>query len=604
MSIGLDNNYALLVGIGDCVDDGWSLPATVNDVEALKSLLTDSTRCGYIDDEQHLLLLKNETATKEGILAGLKWLEEKAKSDSEATVVIYYSGHGYLDKHTQKYYLVPHDNNNLLPAEYFNQALQKIQAKRLLVVIDSCHAGGMTAKDEILPMAFPAKELVADLKEELNADLKLNKLKQGKGRAVFSSSTGEQKSWVQGDRSIFTSHFLEALQGAGSHLGENEVFVSNLITYLKTNVELSTRKFDKKQTPFFEFVGEDFPVALLPENWSPPQSTINEDLYIEQPVVKSCYDDILQPGCLLRIKAPWKMGKTTLMSRILKHAANSHKYRTAVVNVRDATKADFSNLDEFLKWFCANVAISLKIENSSINPNEYWNRSMGNGKNKCKTYFEKYLLPGNSPLALAIDEIDRIIPYQEIAGEFLAMLRARHENAKTDTDNEWAKLRLVVVYAEEYREIDPNQSPFNAGIPVELTELNSEQVQDLAQQYQLNWDTHQVEQIMDMLGGHPYLIHEVIKKLKQQNISINELLENAPTNKGIYREHLLRLQSKLEQSQLLYAAFKEILTAEVPVELNLELARQLDNLGLVKLDDSNRCAIVRYKLYRQYFISL
>ncbi|MDZ8237300.1 MAG: AAA-like domain-containing protein [Nostoc sp. ChiQUE01a] len=585
---GLDNNYALLVGVGKCFDERWSLAATVNDVEALKSLLIDSNRCGYIDNEQHVRSLHDEAATKEKILAGLKWLEEKAKSDSEATVVIYYSGHGYLDKHTKKYYLVPHDNNNLLPAEDFNQALQKIQPKRLLVVIDSCHAEGMTAKDEILPMAFFAKELFKELQ--------LNKLKEGEGRAVFSSSTGEQNSWIVGGKnSIYTYHFLEALQGAGNQLGEDKVLVSHLRTYLEINVPLSAQKLNKTQTPVFEFEG-DFPVALLPENFSPSQFTTNEDLYIEQPVVKSCYDDILKSGCLLRIQAPWKMGKTTLMSRIQQCAANDNRLRTAVLNLRSA---DFESLEKFLKWFC--ISVSKKL-NLTPKVDEYWS-DKENNKLNCQDYFEKYLLQDKQPLALFLDDVDKIFAYGNIAKDFLNLIRVWHEAA--NSEEIWKQFRVVMIHTEIYYEEDINQSSLNVGRERRSTDLefSPKEVQELGKKYGLDLTPDQVKQLMDMVGGHPYLVATALDKLKLKNKTIEELLHDATTQAGIYRQLLHRYEKKFQEDTELRASFKKVVMADKPIEshaqLNLKQRRKLENLGLVKLQGNG--VVPCYELYRKYF---
>ena len=323
------------------------------------------------------------------------------------------------------------------------------------------------------------------------------------------------------------------------------------------------------------------------------------DFYVEPPVIKSCYHEILKSGCLLRIKAPWKMGKTELMSRVLNYAANQG-YRIAVLNLRDATTTDFSDLNQYLKWFCTSVTISITKEPLDTNPvDEHWNKSIGNVKNKCKTYFEKYLLPGESPLALALDEVDRVFPHQEIAGEFLGMLRTRHEDAKTRQI--WGQFRQVLVYTEDYCEIDINQSPFNAGIPIQLAELSPKQVQNLAQPYGLNLDTAQVNQLMDMIGGHPYLVQEAVKNVTQHGISFDELLEKAPTKAGIYSDHLQRYWRRLQLSQELAIAFNEVVMADKPVELNPDRADQLHNLGLVKLESEG--AIPRYELYRLYFRS-
>ncbi|NER97832.1 MAG: tetratricopeptide repeat protein [Symploca sp. SIO1B1] len=264
----LSHNYALLIGVGESTYPRWSLPVTVKDTQALKSLLTDQNLCGYINDEQHLRLLQDAIATNQSILAGLDWLKQQATADSEATVLVYYSGHGWLDDSTGKYYLIPHDvepfdiPNSALAADTFKQALRQIPAKRLLVIIDSCHAAGTaTAKNRqaklILPGGFVPTALPQDLIDEL---------KQGSGRAVFTSSAGEQQSWIRpdGNMSIYTYHFLEALQGAGNQPGDKVVTVSNLMNYVGKTVPASTQQLcQAEQTPFFDIATEDFPVALL-----------------------------------------------------------------------------------------------------------------------------------------------------------------------------------------------------------------------------------------------------------------------------------------------------------------------------------------------------
>jgi len=264
----LSHNYALLIGIGESAYPQWSLPVAVKDIQALKFILVNPNLCSYIDDEQHLRLLHDAGATKESILDGLNWLQQQAAADSEATVLIYYSGHAWLDDSTGKYYLIPHDVtpfdflNSSLPADTFTQALRQIPAKRLLVIIDSCHAAGMaTAENEQAKLKLPGNFLPVALPKNL-----IEESKQGTGRAVFASSTGKQQSWVFPDSSmsIYTFHFLEALQGAGNQPGDKVVRVSNLMNYVGKTVSKTAQQLcQAEQTPFFDLAAEDFPIALL-----------------------------------------------------------------------------------------------------------------------------------------------------------------------------------------------------------------------------------------------------------------------------------------------------------------------------------------------------
>lgn len=320
--------------------------------------------------------------------------------------------------------------------------------------------------------------------------------------------------------------------------------------------------------------------------------------YIERPPLEErCYLEIGKPGCLLRIKAPWQTGKTELISRIINYAAQQG-YRTAVLNLRDVTQEDFSNLDKFLQWFCSIVADRLEL---TASVEEHWQKSIGNSKIKCRSYFEKYLLPDESPLALALDEVDRIFPYREIASEFLGMLRTWHEDAKTRQI--WRQFRQIVLHSEIYTEVDINQSPFNAGCEMTLTDFNQKQVLDLAQKYGLEWDTAKVTQLMAVVGGHPYLAGEALKHIAQQDTTFEEFLRTSHTAGGIYSRHLERHWRNLQSNPELAAAFKQIVTTDSSVKfnsnLNQNMAVKLNDLGMVKL--LNNSATARYELYRKYF---
>ncbi len=259
------HGYALLIGVGESAYSRWSLPVTVKDMQALRGVLTDPALCGYPDDEAHIRLLHDASATRQAILDGLAWLAAAAAADSEATAVVFFSGHGWTDG-AGNFYLLPHDvepfdlAGSALPAATFTAALRQVRAARLLVFVDSCHAGGMaTAKDAAikLPAGFTQAALPKGVAGEL---------KQGAGRAVFSSSTGAQLSWVRPDAglSLFTYHLIEALQGAGNRPGDDTVRVANLMGHLGRAVPQSASELcGAEQTPFFDTATEDFPVALL-----------------------------------------------------------------------------------------------------------------------------------------------------------------------------------------------------------------------------------------------------------------------------------------------------------------------------------------------------
>jgi hypothetical protein len=143
-----------------------------------------------------------------------------------------------------------------------------------------------------------------------------------------------------------------------------------------------------------------------------------------------------------------------------------------------------------------------------------------------------------------------------------------------------------------------NQSPFNVGLPVELSEFSAEQVDDLARRHRLNWQTDRVEMLMAAIGGHPYLVRLALYHLAR-DLDLKQLLEMAPTEAGLYGEHLRRHLWNLEQHPNLVAAMKEVVNATNPVRLDTMQAFQLHSMGLINLA-GNDCT-PRCNLYRLYF---
>ena len=260
--------YALLVGVGESAYPAWSLPVTVKDIQAIRSILTDPNLCAYPGGDRHIRQIHDKTATKAAIVDGLAWLKAQAAADPDATAVVFYSGHGWLDQSTDQYYLIPHDvepydvANSALPAQEFRDALREIKAKRLLVMIDCCHAEGMAAAKK----GPAAIKLPPGLVQTAPPKGLVEQLKQGEGRAVFTSSRGQQLSWIRpdGSLSVYTHHLIEALQGAGNKPGDTVVHLSNLMNHLGKAVPESARTlYQAEQVPFFDTAAEDFAVAML-----------------------------------------------------------------------------------------------------------------------------------------------------------------------------------------------------------------------------------------------------------------------------------------------------------------------------------------------------
>lgn len=373
--------------------------------------------------------------------------------------------------------------------------------------------------------------------------------------------------------------------GFKNETGERLSFRDDLIElFCKYKKELVSNELCGRSNPDEE---PEFPDGQVP---------LDSPFYVERlPIEPRCYEEILQSGSLIRIKAPKLTGKTSLMTRILAQAGK-HQYRVVELNLLEADVSVITNLDTLLRWFCLRIGKQLELENQL---DYYWDTKLLSSNSNCSVYFEEYLLPQiNCPLALGLDEVDRIFSYPEIASDFFGLLRLWHEKAKRL--NIWKQFRLIVVHSTEvYIPLNIDQSPFNVGLPVELPEFTSEQVQDLQRRYRLAWNNDQVGQLMDMVGGHPYLVRLAMYHVKRHGLKLEQLLSTAPTEEGIYKDHLRRLLGNLQKNSVLLEVFKKVVTASVPVRLEQMQVYKLLSMGLVKLRDDK--VIPSCNLYRQYF---
>ncbi|MBD2518978.1 AAA-like domain-containing protein [Nostoc sp. FACHB-973] len=164
------------------------------------------------------------------------------------------------------------------------------------------------------------------------------------------------------------------------------------------------------------------------------QVGLDSAFYIERPLIEAdCYERIVKPGALIRIKAPRQMGKSSLMERILHHSTQQG-YQTASLNFQLADGVALQNLDKFLQWFCASIARKLNLPDKL---DKYWQGKLGS-KDKCTDYFEGYLLAEiPEPLALGLDEVDEVFQYHQVAADFFG-----HKPIKIDR-KEAFKLRSM-----------------------------------------------------------------------------------------------------------------------------------------------------------------
>ncbi|MDZ8096964.1 MAG: caspase family protein [Nostoc sp. DedQUE05] len=220
--------YAVIVGVGA------DLPVTIDDATAIANLLRDSSRCAY--PVEQVRLLTGQEANARNILSALSWLADVTGKDD--TVIVYFSGHGM---ETPDYYLMPYGYNlgNLqgtaILGSTFTQHLQAIQAQKLLVILDCCHAGGQAEAKGAIKSPLPPSAIA--------------QLGSSSGRVILASSRKDEVSWTGQPYSVFTAALLEAMAGYGAFEQDGYARILDLAMWVGRKVPERTKD---KQHPIIK----------------------------------------------------------------------------------------------------------------------------------------------------------------------------------------------------------------------------------------------------------------------------------------------------------------------------------------------------------------
>ena len=208
-SINFGRFYALVIGNQDYAH----LPAlktSVNDARAVEEILRK--RYGY-----KTTLLIN--ANRHQVMTAFNDLRELLTENDN--LLIYYAGHGEIDKSDQSAYWLPTDaatdnTANWLSSHSITQFLNIIVAKHILVVADSCYSGAMTQSSIA---ALPGQ--MAEEKREKWLQFMVKR----KARTVMTS--GGVKPVLDsggGQHSVFAKAFLNVLQRNHGLMEDYELF--------------------------------------------------------------------------------------------------------------------------------------------------------------------------------------------------------------------------------------------------------------------------------------------------------------------------------------------------------------------------------------------
>jgi uncharacterized protein with WD repeat len=192
---------------------------------------------------KNIKVLTDDRATR-GYLTGYieEWLPRRVKRDSE--VFIYFAGHGTPDPRSREAYIVPYDGHpdfksTLYPLKSMYESLDKLPAKQIVVMLDSCFSGG--GGRSVMPKG--ARPITLSIENPVLAGGKI---------AVLAASTGGQISsdYDKVKHGLFTYYLLKGMKGEADINYDGKIDLRELYDYIKENVsETASIELNRDQTP-------------------------------------------------------------------------------------------------------------------------------------------------------------------------------------------------------------------------------------------------------------------------------------------------------------------------------------------------------------------
>lgn len=200
-------------------------------------------------EKDDITYLENDQATLESVRAGVELFLKRAGEND--LVFLFLASHGAQDRFDPKnLYLILHDTKvsdmprtALKMSDLQDLFNNRLRAKRMVIVIDACHSGGIGSGQ-----TASARQL--DRKENNTFGLYAEKLFTEEGRALLTSSdvnevSEEGANWG-GGHGIFTWTLLQGLHGAADVNHDRIITTGELFDFVSERVRQET---NSRQNP-------------------------------------------------------------------------------------------------------------------------------------------------------------------------------------------------------------------------------------------------------------------------------------------------------------------------------------------------------------------
>ncbi len=265
----LPDLYMVAIGVSVYRDGNHNLDYADKDADAMIAFFQQH-RDQYAN--VHVLALTNANATKDNIMRKTRDMLAQTKIDD--TVILFLAGHGIIDAKLDYYfgaYDIDFDHDPAhsgLSYREIEGLLDGIEARKKLLLMDTCHAGemdssewqrvprpvgvqvrdGLKRRESATGLAFKPQVGLANsfaLMQELFADLR-----RGSGAQVIAAASGPQVAIESSGHGVFTQALLDGLEQGIRKVGDLKEYVYTRVKELTHGQQTPTMRYEDLEFDF------------------------------------------------------------------------------------------------------------------------------------------------------------------------------------------------------------------------------------------------------------------------------------------------------------------------------------------------------------------
>ncbi|WP_395140962.1 AAA-like domain-containing protein [Armatimonas sp.] len=275
---------------------------------------------------------------------------------------------------------------------------------------------------------------------------------------------------------------------------------------------------------------------------------LTSEHYVVRSVDGQFHAALQAQSAIVLLKGARQVGKTSLLARGLQ-AARQRGAQVVILDFQSLGSDVLASAESLYRAMAESLCEQLDLDTL---PESHWSASRSGAAN-LERYLRRVIFAvSERPLVWGLDEADRLFPLS-FGSEVFGLLRSWHNRRTLDPEGPWSRLSVAIAYATEAHLFitDPNQSPFNVGVRLLLTDFTQSEVEQLARRYQ----SDATAVLYALLSGHPYLTRRGLEVL-----TAGGTLETT----HVFDDHLERLLFSLSQEPLLREAILLVLGGKAP----------------------------------------